>query len=286
MTRFSTKLGLALASVVLGAGALCAAPAQAAELAIDPNATYLRTNDDPFAEQAAPIDLQALGILPGDQIRLTRRGDFQFSLAPMDQAQGLAGLFSTTAVISGNTALLNRVPGAVAAPGTLPVVTDPTFIGNVPTDIPQDFLISPSPAGASVSVTVVVPAGARYLFLTPIDRGFGDNSDPDNNFTLVIEQMDSDHDGVPDNKDMFLNSDLRAKVDTGSGPTSINNVVDATGGSIQDYVNLLAANARNHGQYVVAIKALADRLVAMGVITPAQAREMHLGAARSDIGKK
>jgi hypothetical protein len=93
--------------------------------------------------------------------------------------------------------------------------------------------------------------------------------------------LDSDGDGVADGVDVCPGSDLRAFVDTGSGPMSIPNVVNGVGCSIQDLVNRAAAGAKNHGHYVNAIKDLAARLLGEGVISAAQAKQMHLGAAHA-----
>jgi hypothetical protein len=98
-------------------------------------------------------------------------------------------------------------------------------------------------------------------------------------------EFDSDDDGVPDDEDDCVPSDLRDKVDTGSGPTSIDNVVDENGCSIQDHVNHCAAHAQNHGHYVSCISELANRLKKEGVITNQQAAEMKQGAAQSNVGK-
>ena len=101
-------------------------------------------------------------------------------------------------------------------------------------------------------------------------------------------ELDSDDDGVPDDEDDCVPSDLRQFVDVNGnqpGVTSIPNVVDANGCSIQDHVNHCAEGAANHGQYVSCIAQLANDLRKAGVITNAQATEMKKGAAQSNVGK-
>ncbi len=102
------------------------------------------------------------------------------------------------------------------------------------------------------------------------------------------DTVDSDGDGIPDDLDEVPNSDTRPKVDvngTEPGTTTIDNTADAEGRTIQDLVNALAANAKNHGQYVSGISLLANQLRANGTITNAQKAELTSGAAKSSIGK-
>jgi hypothetical protein len=93
--------------------------------------------------------------------------------------------------------------------------------------------------------------------------------------------LDADRDGVLDDQDVFDSSDTRDQVDTGGGPTSVPNVTDARGITLQDRVNALAAGAKNHGQYVSAIAHLANELRKAGLVTNAQSAELKRGAAQS-----
>jgi hypothetical protein len=170
-------------ALVLAAGVPEAARGDFA-FSLDPQGTYLRVNDE-SPPDAVPIDLLPLGINPGDTITITRLGDFQrSSFAPFD-----ADIFlDVTAVFSSSNTLgppgdLNRVAGAVAA--GLDFVTVPTFLGELPTDIPEDFEVS-NFDGTVTSVTVPVPAGARFLFIATADSLFFDNTDPDGDFGVQI----------------------------------------------------------------------------------------------------
>ncbi len=107
----------------------------------------------------------------------------------------MAGVFSLTNEL-GPTSDLNRVPGAILMypnnDGTstpLPVVTPITNFGQQPTDIPEDFKISPY-----TGVTVEIPLSARYLFICHPDSYYPDNS---GSITVKIEK-DTDGDGLAD----------------------------------------------------------------------------------------
>lgn len=166
--------------------ALLALPAAAQTdfIPINPRATYLRTNNDPSAQAAVPIDLHALSfpVDPGDSILLERIGDFSPFAAFGDNALSLLGVFSASSTLL-PASNQSRVVDAIDA-GT-DFTTAPTAMGALPTDIPQDFAIS-TPAGSPASVLVQVPAGARFLFTAPHDSFFGDNTDPNGNYGLRI----------------------------------------------------------------------------------------------------
>jgi hypothetical protein len=153
-------------------------------VSLDPRGTYLRVSGE-SPPAAAPVDLLALGIQPGDTITLTRVGDFQRGGdAPFDEDVFL----DTTAVFSASSMLgpasdLHRVVGALAAGADF--MTVPTFVGELPTDIPEDFEVS-NFDGTMTSATVVVPAGARFLFVAAADSFFSDNADPDGDFGVRI----------------------------------------------------------------------------------------------------
>lgn len=101
-------------------------------------------------------------------------------------------------------------------------------------------------------------------------------------------ELDADNDGVPDDQDQCLDSDMRPKVDVNgsqSGVTSIQNSTNTQGCTIQDQVNQCADGATNHGQYVSCVTQLANQLYNDGTISKSQRQEMKTGAAQSDIGK-
>lgn len=174
---------LAMVALALAAGAPGSARGDFV-FSLDPSGTYLRVNEE-SPPDAVPINLLSLGINPGDIITITRLGDYQrSSFAPFDSDTFL----DVTAVFSSSSSLgppgdLKRVVGAIAA--GLDFMTVPTFFGDLPTDIPEDFEVS-NFDGTVTSVTVQVPAGARFLFLGTADSLFFDNTDPDGNFGVRL----------------------------------------------------------------------------------------------------
>jgi hypothetical protein len=145
---------------------------QGSELDYGMNArgTYLHTALD---QRRAPqvIDLAALGIAPGERVQLRRKGSYS------DNVQAgrtrVAGVFSATSSLRDNPIggpfwnfSWSRLPDAIDAGSD--VATPRTLWLLNPTNIREDFEI-----GSSTVVTV--PAGARYLFLSPIDNHFDEN---------------------------------------------------------------------------------------------------------------
>lgn len=84
--------------------------------------------------------------------------------------------------------------------------------------------------------------------------------------------LDADNDGVSDRNDQCP--------DSPAGDT-----VTANGCTIQELVDICAATAVDHGDYVSCIADLANQLSAEGIITNKQRQQMITTAAKSDIGK-
>jgi hypothetical protein len=151
---------------------------------LDPRDTFLRTNNDPGSLDSAPIELTALGLLPGDTIRITRFGDFSYSNANTDDAKTLMGVFSGSSILQPSF-MQNRIQDAIDVGPD--VFTFNTLQGGLPTDIAEDFRISlfVTP-DVSTTLSIQIPQGATHLFLGVNDSYFGDNFDPDNDFRLEI----------------------------------------------------------------------------------------------------
>lgn len=172
---------LSVAMAVLGPLATAPAVALGAEqtsVAVNPRGTYLRTNlDTPL--DAVRIDLVALGIIPGNVIRLERLGAWDCGGPCTDTVTAMSGVFS-----AGNTLLPSnqphRVPGAIEAGAN--IVTGPTFFGSLPNDIPEDFPIA--------DTTIQVPAAGTHLFVAAPDSLYSDNSDPNADFRIRISLVD------------------------------------------------------------------------------------------------
>lgn len=168
-----------LLTATLAVAHLCQ-PAVASIIAIDPRATYLTTKYDPFALNAAAVDLSALGLEAGDLISLQRLGDFNyFPLGLGPEGTSLAAVFSSTSTLLAADQS-HRVVGAIDAGSNY--ATGPTLFHHLATDIAEDFFVP----GGLASVVVEIPVGAAFLFFTVNDSYFGDNSDPDRDFAVSI----------------------------------------------------------------------------------------------------
>jgi hypothetical protein len=176
-------------AVVLSIAILTAAEvgqAIASVTTVNPAATYLRTNGEAVAD-AVPIDLTALGIDPGDTIRLERLGDWEAGAGfNFDEWTMLIGVFSASNVLLSSDQL-NRVQDALDAGDD--VFTGPTQNGGLATDIAEDFQISGFPDDDPLISFVIlqVPPLAEYLFIVAPDTLYADNFDPDGDFALQID---------------------------------------------------------------------------------------------------
>ena len=154
------------------------APVVQPPFSVDPRAAYLHTNNDSPALPTI-VDLDAEGFAPGDLLEITY--DFPapgFSHNGCNsgfrtpEQVGLLGVFSGSATLLPKE-LLARVQDAI---DTVPDFTSsPTFFGGQPTDIPEDFQVSPSS-----SFIIAVPTGATHLFLGMHDSLYFDNCVPGN----------------------------------------------------------------------------------------------------------
>ncbi|UCG52701.1 MAG: S8 family serine peptidase, partial [Candidatus Latescibacterota bacterium] len=142
---------------------------------LDPRMTYLHICDDPGTQPAMIVRLVDLGIKPGDVLCLDAEGRFGTGSGSEVEDRAM-GVFSSSNVLraAGN---LHRVPGAIDAGEDY--ATAPTFhCGEEATDIPQDFLV--------YDTIIRVPTGATHLFLSALDRKFGDNSDNNGDYGVQI----------------------------------------------------------------------------------------------------
>jgi PEP-CTERM motif len=163
------------------AASLCVSHAVAATITFSVNPTGGYLHSDPNDAETNPliVDLDSLGISNGSTIGLQVIGGFKFSFSDSfpDTATALGGVFSSSNVILPPTNL-NRVPGAIGI--GIDFVTGPTLFNGDPTDIPEDFSISPN------GNLIAVPTGAKFLFAGVIDSFYADNSDPNGDFGLKI----------------------------------------------------------------------------------------------------
>lgn len=178
-------------------------------VSVAPTASYLQADasDQPTVFF---LDLAANGLGAGDLILLASHGDFSFhGPSGPEDGSGMTAVFSASSTVLPPTSA-NRVVDAIDAGDDF--LTPPTF-GGIPTDIPEDFWISPE------GTEIEVPCGAKYLFVGAYDEFWGDNSDPDgdwgftatvvtegpNDPTARLENVDASHTSylrVPDSPEL------------------------------------------------------------------------------------
>lgn len=137
---------------------------------VDAAGTFLRTSgDSPVGPTIIFLGVGATGTL-----QLNPTGSYRVAGGGPTQTGKFSAVFSSSNVLLANNDLLNRVPGAIdiGSPLNLSAVNGPSFYGNVPMDIGQDFFIN------DFGLSVVIPAGASYLFVGVTDNYYADNSSP------------------------------------------------------------------------------------------------------------
>ena len=139
------------------------------ETALDPRATYLRTNDDPDAQAPTRLVLESMALKPGDTACFEATGDFDLGnglLVSAAQVPLVAAVFSEGDDLAPSDARY-RVTGAVG-PDRPHFLTPRTVLGDFETDIPQDF--------DATDVCVTVPPAATHVFLGAWDGYYSDNT--------------------------------------------------------------------------------------------------------------
>jgi hypothetical protein len=154
-------------------------------LPIDPMDTYLRVSPPDTAGDAAPISLASRGIAPGEVIALRRVGDFVDTTGGPDTSTELCGIFSASDTLDVQSAL-NRVTDALDPPDGMVCFTAPTASASLPTNVPEDFVISEPGASHSEVKLVTVPDLATHLFMAVPDEAYADNMDPDSDLGVSV----------------------------------------------------------------------------------------------------
>lgn len=145
---------------------------------INPKATYLR--DSQSAPVASMFDLESdpafvsirgeAGSLPMLEIRTV--GWFNRAMdnpAAHNISNEAVAVFAQTSALDSDWTQQFRVLTPIDA-GT-DFATLPTWIGNLPTDINEDFGVNSS------SLQIAIPNQARFVMFTPFDNGFWNNGD-------------------------------------------------------------------------------------------------------------
>lgn len=150
--------------------------------ALDSKGGFLRAD---FDNPAPPtiVNLASAGFASGEQIKI-RFAAQGFSFFGCGGPFASISQIGINAVFSNSTTLLSppnqfRVPGAIDA--GVDIFTGNTHFGGQPTDIPQDFLVTPT-----TGVVVQIPSGAAHLFIGLIDSFYQDNC---GNLLVLIERV-------------------------------------------------------------------------------------------------
>jgi hypothetical protein len=143
---------------------------------INAKSGYLRGLPKDTIQDPLVIPLAEVGAYPGHTLRLSTVGTYSILTLLMDGADTkLGGVFSTTDEVL-DPAVLFRIPGAIDVPPNIHTWISIVCVWGICSDwggddIPQDFRIDPTR-------DIVVPAGAQYLVVAPIDgfRNWKDNT--------------------------------------------------------------------------------------------------------------
>jgi hypothetical protein len=142
---------------------------------VNSKSSYLRAwpGDSPLAPRV--ISLAELGAVPGETLHLDTIGEYAELPSLEDGSKTtMTAVFSSTNEIRG-TGQRHRIPGAIDAGADINTggfwSCFLIFCSFQSSDIAQDFRVDPG-------VSVVVPAGANYLFVAPLpgSRKWDDNS--------------------------------------------------------------------------------------------------------------
>ena len=158
---------------------------------IDPRGSHVQPLAGDAAVSATQVSLSELGLSAGDLVWVSQAGDFNpgSSDSLFDDQIGLIAVFSSSA-------------GNHETTGTFEPYTRGIVDGTVPfNDIPEDFYITPN------GVFVRVPAGATHLKFATTDAYKAPNSDPDNDFGVLIadaSELQSDNTITGTNDDDHL----------------------------------------------------------------------------------
>jgi hypothetical protein len=151
---------------------------QTAFTAIAPRSTYLRTERDSPLHPVSH-DLASLGLMPGDVVTISVVGAMKNSASDLGTSVAM-GIFSSNSTVLIATNRMIRVPGALQSDAPQ-YVTPVTLMGNLATDVPQDFRFDPN------GLTVTIPAGATHFIAGALSNFFGDNTNlPGSPFGFVI----------------------------------------------------------------------------------------------------
>jgi hypothetical protein len=173
---------IGLMAGVAGVMGVLATGAMGDTFSLSPKGTFLRADSTDTVATPLILNLSQLTfpVSAGDTLYLQRYGGYVGTSSGLEQQRNAIALFSSSDILLSQTNL-DRVPGAIAA--GIHQATGPTYYGNLPTDIGQDFYIDND---IYSSVYIQVPTGAQYLFIGTVDSRYGDNYDPTADFAVSV----------------------------------------------------------------------------------------------------
>ena len=145
---------------------------------IDLRKTFLRTSSDPQALNANALSLAALSLTSGDLVMIdafTSSGIVHPNFTAMFSSSSSLGPSNTQNRVTGALSTTNAWTGTVFGQ----VATPATQVGSLVTNVTRDFLLEneSNPANPdAMPAFAIVPVNATHLFVSAIDRFFGDNS--------------------------------------------------------------------------------------------------------------
>jgi hypothetical protein len=152
---------------------------------VDPTGTYLRVDPDSTGYTSPLfIDLSALGLSPGTAIALQTLGDFSYQSGGPEVSLALGASFVNLAAVNPDKSLLYRLSNILELVGNPIGAGNVTYPHGLATDIEWDFEV---PTAAPTIVTI--PTGATYLAVGVVDSWYDDNTDPNGNLRISIEQV-------------------------------------------------------------------------------------------------
>src|SRR5262245_3736005 len=200
---------------------------------------------------------------------------------------GVNGQFVTAPTVS-----LNRADG-LAVVGQLPGVTAKLSIDlsiRAGADANGNArLYAPFPVAPGSNVSHYDTVASRNLLMEPaINPDLTHEVKAPNDLTLELLRdigwfPDADVDGIADSADCEVHSDLRSTVIIDGCNSGAPNRLFSTGCTISDQITHIAANSRNHGEFVNQVATLLNQLQRQRVITGAQRDAIQNCAASANI---
>jgi len=206
--------------------------------------------------------------------------------APGSQPAGLAGVDATIVIPTVRISLPNgnAIKAALGSGVNVTVGLNATLrAGADPAG--RALIYTPVPVAGGSSISHWDISATPNLLMEPAI-----NSDLTHNVDLTLPLMrdigwapDADLDGVTDDRDQCLHSDLRTTVVVGTCDSGVGNTLFTSGCTIADLVKGCATGAGNHGAFVSCVAHLTDGLKAAGIISGAQKGSMQTCAGGASI---